>query len=49
MPITSVVQNTSTYEVTYADGHTVWVPLAPENADYQDVQKWVAGGGVITE
>ena len=25
------------------------VPLAPENADYQEIQKWIADGGTVID
>jgi hypothetical protein len=39
----------SSYEVTFDNNITSTVPLDPANTDYQDIQKWIAEGGVVID
>lgn len=35
--------------VATIDGQTVYVPLNPDNTDYQAIQDWVADGNTIAD
>ena len=37
------------YKVTYSDSTISFVPLDPDNTDYQEIQDWVADGNTITD
>lgn len=37
------------YKVTYIDDSFVFVPLDNKNRHYQEVQEWIAEGGIVTE
>jgi hypothetical protein len=38
----------SGYEIV-KDGKTSHVPLAEDNADYQEIQEWIADGGTVID
>jgi hypothetical protein len=37
------------YKITYNDGKILFVPNDLANKDYQDIQKWIAEGGVLID
>jgi hypothetical protein len=37
------------YTVTYDNGVTSFVPLDPENTDYQAIQEWIAAGNTVID
>ena len=39
----------NSYLLTLQDGTTLYVPLAEDNTDYQNILKWVAEGNTIEE
>ncbi len=38
-----------TFKVTCNDGKILFVPLNPDNTDYQAIQKWIAEGGEVID
>jgi hypothetical protein len=42
--------NFVSYTITYVDSNIqLSVPLDPANTDYQDIQKWIAEGGIVID
>ena len=37
------------YNVTFSDSTVMSVPLAEKNRHYQQVQEWIADGGVVID
>ena len=37
------------YKITHTNGYITFVPLIPENKDYQDIMGWVEEGNTIEE
>ena len=37
------------YKVIYEDNSIICVPLNPQNRHYQEIQKWIAEGGVVID
>ena len=47
-PRTGEMEWTS-YKITHTNGYITFVPLIPENKDYQDIMGWVEEGNTIEE
>ena len=46
----SITNKFVSYQVTYVDSNIVKsVPLDEANTDYQDIQKWIAEGGIVID
>lgn len=41
--------NFENYKVTYVDSTIKTVPHNEENLDYQEIQEWIANGGVVID
>jgi hypothetical protein len=39
----------NTFKVTCNDGKILFVPLDTANTDYQEIQKWIAEGGIVID
>ena len=40
----------SCYKITYENSNIEkFVPLDPDNTDYQEIQKWIAEGGTVID
>ena len=38
-----------TYKVTYDNGDISFVPVNEANTDYQNIQEWIADGGIVID
>jgi hypothetical protein len=47
--IYDILNQSSTYKVTYDNGIISFVPLDTANTDYQAIQKWIAEGGEVID
>tara|TARA_R100000951_G_C2541648_1_gene149565 strand:- start:178 stop:357 length:180 start_codon:yes stop_codon:yes gene_type:complete len=44
-----LISDDNTAVQVVSNGKTYYVPLDPNNTDYQDVQEWVSSGNTIEE
>jgi hypothetical protein len=47
--IYNILNQSSTYKVTYDNSIISFVPLDPANTDYQAIQKWIADGNTVID
>jgi hypothetical protein len=45
----AISNNFEMYKVTYTNNKVVFVPLDPDNTDYQAIQEWIADGGTVID
>ena len=45
----AISNNFEMYKVTYTNNKVAFVPLDPDNTDYQAIQEWIADGGTVID
>ena len=41
--------NFELYKVTYTNNKVAFVPLDPDNTDYQEIQQWISEGNTVID